>query len=73
MEKLYRSALHHNYWIAHIPGSGWLMFPAKPNGWEERKPARGLDPMHLREVSGRMAMETGFLEALGKPELLRAA
>jgi hypothetical protein len=36
MEKLYRSALHRDYWIAYIPGSGWLMFPAKENGWRPR-------------------------------------
>jgi hypothetical protein len=73
MKKLYSSALHRNHWIAHIPGSGWLIFPTKQNGWEDRKPARGLDPMHLREVPARMAAETGFPEAAGKPELVSAA
>ncbi len=73
MEKLYRSTLHSNNWIAYIPGSGWFIFPAKENGWESRKPARGLDPVHLREVPLRMAAETGFLDALKKPELLSVA
>lgn len=73
MEKLYRSAQHHSHWIAYIPGSGWLIFPARENGWEDRKPARGLDPMHLREVPVRMAAETGFPQAIGKPELMNVA
>jgi hypothetical protein len=72
MEKLYRSAVHRDHWIAYIPGSGWLIFPARPEGWEERKPARGLDPMHLREVPLRMAAESGF-PSVQKPELASVA
>jgi len=48
--------------VAYVPGSGWVTFPAKLNGWAERRPARGLDPMHLREVRIECASETGILE-----------
>lgn len=62
MVKLYRSAVHHNHWIAYSPEQGWLMFPARENGWHDRQPARGVDPMHLREVPAQLASNTGLLE-----------
>ncbi len=61
--KLYRSAKHVGRWVAYVPGTGWLVFPARENGWEERAPARGLDPVHLREVPLSLANSTGILEA----------
>ena len=64
MARLYRSAKHDNYWIAVVEGLGWMMFPAKANGWEQRQPARGVDPMHLREVPLRLGFGTGMLEAM---------
>ncbi len=60
--KLYRSTIHPRHWIAYAPGTGWLMFPNKENGWEERQPARGLDPMHLRQVPLQLAANTGITE-----------
>ncbi len=60
MTRLYTSAIHRNHWIASVPGSGWVMFPARENGWEERQPARGLDPLYLREASPRLAENAGF-------------
>jgi hypothetical protein len=62
MLKLYRSAIHTNQWIAHSPDFGWVVFPARENGWHDRRPARGVDPMYLREVPARMAFNTGLLE-----------
>jgi hypothetical protein len=60
MMKLYRSALHPGRWVAYAPGAGWVAFPAKENGWDERCPARGLDPVHLREVPLHVAAVTGI-------------
>jgi hypothetical protein len=71
MPKLYRSSCHPRHWIAYAPGSGWLMFPHKPNGWEQRQPARGLDPMHLREVPALLGVEAG-LPVASMPELVAA-
>jgi hypothetical protein len=48
--------------VAYVSGSGWVVFPARENGWEERRPARGLDPVHLRQVPLSCAAETGILE-----------
>ena len=64
MLKLYRSATHSNYWIAYSAETGWIMFPAREDGWKERRPVRGLDPVHLREVSMKLAANTGVLEHL---------
>jgi len=60
--KLYRSAIHPGVWLAYVPGDGWVSFPAREHGWTERRPARGLDPVHLREVPLERAAVTGILE-----------
>jgi hypothetical protein len=73
MTRLYRSAAHPNQWIAHVQGLGWYTFPAKENGWEVRQPARGLDPLHLREVQARLALAAGFPQAEDVPDLSRVA
>jgi hypothetical protein len=62
MIRLYRSGLHPETWVAYVPGTGWVAFPASENGWSERHPARGLDPLHLREVPVELAANTGFLQ-----------
>jgi hypothetical protein len=36
------------------------MFPARSNGWGARRPAHGIDPLHLREVPLRLAFNTGL-------------
>jgi len=73
MIKLYTSAKHPKFWIAYVPGTGWTMFPAGENGWERRQPARGLDPMHVREVALQLAANTGLLGALQALEERKAA
>jgi hypothetical protein len=62
MLKLYRNAAHANSWVAYSKETGWVIFPARENGWEERRPARGLDPLWLREVPLERAANTGILE-----------
>jgi hypothetical protein len=69
--KLYRSAVHPGCWVAYVPGTGWVVFPAREHGWEARRPARGLDPVHLRQVPLRLAAETGIREP--ESELVGAA
>ena len=55
MLKVYCSKQHPGRFIAHTPSTGWVIFPDTQNGWADRKPARGLDPMHLRQVPASMA------------------
>ena len=60
MIKLYRNSINPQMWVASVPGSGWVAFPAREHGWEERRPARGLDPMFLREVPKSAAVKAGM-------------
>lgn len=69
MIRLYESMDHPQSWIAYVPGAGWLRFPAQEGGWEKRQPARGLDPIHLREVALRVAAKTGLPVTAPKPTL----
>jgi hypothetical protein len=36
------------------------MFPADIGGWQKREPARGVDPIDMREVPLRMGFNTGI-------------
>ena len=58
--KLYTSMDHPQEWVAYTPDSGWLVFPNTDNGWEQRKPVRGLDPVHLRQVPLRLGVVRGL-------------
>ncbi|HEU0142892.1 MAG TPA: hypothetical protein VFQ79_24440 [Bryobacteraceae bacterium] len=58
--RLYASALHPRQWIAWSDATGWVQFPNEDNGWELRKSARGLDPVHLRATPLREAANTGI-------------
>ena len=72
MIRLYRSANHPNQWVAYVPQTGWVKFPAVENGWETRSPARGLDPIHLREVPVHLASGAGLPEAQPVADTSRA-
>jgi hypothetical protein len=69
MIKLYRDAQHPKNWVAYVPQVGWVAFPAAENGWEHRAPARGLDPLFLREVP----LQQGFAAGLPQAGFLKAA
>jgi len=61
--KLYRSAVHPQHWIAYGDDIGWVMFPAKVGGWNERRAATGLHPKYLFPIPLRLAFNTGLPEA----------
>jgi hypothetical protein len=69
MIKLYRDALRPKNWVAYVPETGWVVFPATENGWEHRSPARGLDPLYLREVP----LSQGFQAGVPQPEFSKVA
>jgi len=69
MIKLYRDALRPKNLVAYVPEGGWVVFPAKENGWENRSAARGLDPLYLREVP----LEQGFAAGVPHAEFSPAA
>jgi hypothetical protein len=68
--KLYRNANYPSRWFAYGPDTGWVMFPAEVGGWEKRERARGVDPIHVREVPVGLALNTGIP---GAPAILREA
>jgi hypothetical protein len=37
-----------------------VKFPAEAGGWDRREPARGLDPIDLREVPVQLAAAAGI-------------
>jgi hypothetical protein len=69
MIKLYRDALRPKNWVAYIENIGWVAFPAAQDGWEQRTPARGLDPLYLREVP----VENGYAAGVPQREFLKVA
>jgi len=58
--KLFRSKMYPQRWYAYSNSTGWVMFPAQPNGWEMRQPGRGIDPIDLRQVPNQLAANTGM-------------
>jgi hypothetical protein len=58
--KLFRSIRYPTRWFAFGPEVGWVMFPAEVDGWQKRQPARGIDPLDVREVPLRMGIHTGI-------------
>lgn len=62
--QLYRSSSHMHHWIVWSIRAGWLIFPAKVRGWEDRRPCAEVPPGQLHEVPLWMAFNTGLLEAI---------
>jgi hypothetical protein len=58
--KLYRSRNYPNRWYAYSESAGWVMFPAVIDGWSKRQPARGIDPIDVREVPVQLAFDAGI-------------
>jgi hypothetical protein len=58
--KLYCNINFVDRWYAYSESTGWVMFPAIIDGWNKRQPARGIDPMYVREVPLHLASNTGI-------------
>ena len=61
--KLFKSTKNPARWFAYSPSTGWVMFPGEDNGWKRRQPARGVDPIDVREVPIALASNTGIPES----------
>ena len=59
MLTLYRSSNLLSHWVAYSEHLGWMMFPAKPDGWRDRRPYRG-DATGLMRIPARLGFNTGF-------------
>jgi hypothetical protein len=73
MPRLYRSPRDLQHWFVHVGAIGWFSFPAKENGWSERRPVRTVFGLGLREVPLRLSFNTGLLEAVSSRRANRAA
>ena len=60
--RLYRSPDHPSHWFAYLGSEGWMIFPAKVNGWLERRPVSGFARERLAAVPLWLAFRTGLLE-----------
>jgi hypothetical protein len=56
---LYRASNLLSYWVAHSDRLGWVVFPARPNGWSERRAYPG-ETTKLMRIPARLAFNTGF-------------
>jgi hypothetical protein len=61
--RLYRSPAESVHWFVWTEDLGWFLFPAKVNGWAERRPATNVSRQRLQRVPLRMAFNTGLIEA----------
>jgi hypothetical protein len=59
MIALYRASHLLSYWVAHSDRLGWVMFPARPDGWSHRRPYVG-DLAGLMRLPARLGFNTGF-------------
>jgi len=73
MARLYRSTMDCQYWLVCSDDHGWARFPAKVNGWKERRPMNLVDRRTLCRVPLRLAFNTGLLESLELAGFRRAA
>jgi len=72
--KLYRNSYYPKRWYAFSPATSWVMFPAEAGGWAKREPARGADPLYLREVPLHLGYDAGIPGAPGiSAEILASA
>jgi hypothetical protein len=72
MVKLYRCPHESQHWFVNI-GTGWARFPARANGWAERRRVTMFSQQHLNRVPLWLAFNTGLLEGLKRRNLDHAA
>jgi hypothetical protein len=60
MARLYKYHNYSSHWVAYTETEGWMLFPMGAGGWEQRRAAKGLDPLHLRQVPLWMGFNTGI-------------
>ena len=73
MPRLYRSARDLQHWFVHVESTGWMIFPAKINGWAARRPLRTVYGLELREVPLWLSFGTGLLGRAAARKANRAA
>lgn len=57
---LHRNSHDLNHWYVCLSGQSWLKFPARINGWLERRRIPPVDALSVREVPDWLAFNTGM-------------
>lgn len=73
MPRLYRSSRDLQHWYVYEDSMGWMSFPARENGWAERRPVASVQGLELREVPLWLSFNTGLPERQRRRRLVRAA
>jgi hypothetical protein len=60
MPRLYRSPRDLEHWFVFEDSTGWVKFPARIKGWEDRQPVRTVSGLALREVPLWLSFNTGL-------------
>jgi hypothetical protein len=60
MPRLYRSAKDLEHWFVFDDSTGWQKFPARIDGWAQRRPVRTVHGLDLREVPLWLSFHTGL-------------
>jgi hypothetical protein len=64
--RLYRSVRDLEHWFVCDDREGWMSFPAKIDGWAERRPVHTVCDLDVREVPLGLSFNTGLLETCGR-------
>jgi len=73
MPRLYRSARDLQHWFVYEGSAGWVSFPARENGWADRRPMDMVRGLGLHEVPLWLSFNTGLLDTARPRRLSRAA
>jgi hypothetical protein len=73
MPRLYRSVRDLEHWFVCDDREGWMRFPAKIDGWAERRPVHTVSHLDLHEVPLRLSFNTGLLETCPRRAISLAA
>lgn len=73
MPRLYRSPRDFRHWFVYDAVMGWMMFPARIDGWLDRRPLSSLQGLDLLEVPLRLAFGTGLAETASRRRTSRRA
>jgi hypothetical protein len=60
MPRLYRSSRDLQYWFVFDDSMGWVRFPARIDGWADRRPVPTVYGLDLREVPLWLSFNTGL-------------
>jgi hypothetical protein len=73
MPRLYRSPKDLQHWFVYDDSTGWVTFPARVNGWANRRPVCNTSGLDLKEVPLWLSFRTGLAETPRTRKLQRAA